>query len=308
MNRIFGTLLICVLLVQNLYSQSESSTGGVEEIIEASEPFIEKKSNGSINWTDQYIEAKGESVIDTARFKNPAQANAMASRGAVVVAQRNLLEIIEGVHVQGETTVRDMITESDVIQTKVDGILKNAQIVEGPKMNDFGLMEVTMRVPIYSNTGLASAVYQKKPQEALASGFETEKVGKKEVSSKKSKKEIRSIQDERTELEAIEDIIFQVTEGQFTPSVFPRIADAEGNTLMDLMDAYNINQDNLPKILKNNPKLIEKLKSNPKSTLVELVQDEGGNLIAKGNGKEVLEKIKNTGLDILKIAKSVILF
>jgi hypothetical protein len=35
---------------------------------ETAKPYIEEKTNGSINWTAQYIEAKGESVIDNELF------------------------------------------------------------------------------------------------------------------------------------------------------------------------------------------------------------------------------------------------
>jgi hypothetical protein len=86
------------------------------------------KELGKVDWSSQFIEAKGESVLDPERFKNPAQAKAMATRGAVVVAQRNLLEIVKGVHVQGETTVEDMMTKRDLITTRVEGIVKGAQI------------------------------------------------------------------------------------------------------------------------------------------------------------------------------------
>ena len=49
--------------------------------------IIEGNDTSQVNWTTQYIEAKGWSVIDTARFKIPGQAKLMARRGAVVDAQ-----------------------------------------------------------------------------------------------------------------------------------------------------------------------------------------------------------------------------
>jgi len=101
----------------------------VEQVIAQSKPVIQEKPNGSINWTEQYIEAKGASVIDNERFKNAAQAKLMAKRGAIVDAQRNLLEIIKGVNVTSETTVNDMITTRDYIYTRIDGVIKGAQLV-----------------------------------------------------------------------------------------------------------------------------------------------------------------------------------
>ena len=51
--------------------------------------YIQKEEGGQINWTTQFIEAEGEGIIDNERFKNPAQARALAIRAATVVAQRN---------------------------------------------------------------------------------------------------------------------------------------------------------------------------------------------------------------------------
>jgi hypothetical protein len=56
----------------------------------------------------------------------------MAERGAVVDAQRNLLEITEGVRVNGETVVKDYITQSDIIFSRVDGIVKGLKQPDWP--------------------------------------------------------------------------------------------------------------------------------------------------------------------------------
>lgn len=82
---------------------------------------------------------------------------AMARRGAVMDAQRNLLEIIKGVSVNSESTMEDLYVTSDIVKTRVDGVLKGAQIVEEGQNPD-GSYFVKMRVPLYGSTGsLASA-------------------------------------------------------------------------------------------------------------------------------------------------------
>ena len=306
-----NTLFFLVIMLGFMpltFAQKEAKSLALQEIISAADPFIEEKTNGSINWTDQYIEAKGESVVDTARFKNPAQANAMAGRGAVVVAQRNLLEIIQGVHVQGETTVKDMMVESDVIKVKVDGILKNAQVVAGPELNQFGLMEVTMRVPLYSGSGLAAVVAKPGSSKMSNPGNQSTPPPAPVTKGKKGKKGSSNSEPKAPEIEMIEDLVFQVTNGKIDPSLFPKITDLDGNTLLDMMEQYDVKTGNFPKILKDNKDLLEQIKSNPKAKVIELIQDEAGNLVAQGNGKEILERVKNTTVDLLKIAKSVILF
>jgi hypothetical protein len=301
-------------LGQLSFAQKKSKSTSIASIAESADPFIEEKSNGSINWTDQYIEAKGESVIDTARYKNPAQANAMASRGAVVVAQRNLLEIVEGVHIQGETTVKDMIVESDVIRARVDGVLKNAQVVEGPALNSFGLMEVTMRVPLYEGSGLASAVIEKKGKkgdeddESDEEYEDEEDAEEEDESSDRKRKGDKKKGPSEEDLELLENLVFEVTDGKIDPSLFPKITDIDGNTLLNLMDAYDGKGGRFPRIVRKNKDLIDQIKDNPKAKVVELIQDEGGNLVADGKGREILERVKNTTVDILGMAKSIILF
>ena len=61
----------------------------LDELLQVAKPIITPQANGQVNWSEQYIEAKGTAVIDYDRFPNQAQARAMATRGAIVVAQRN---------------------------------------------------------------------------------------------------------------------------------------------------------------------------------------------------------------------------
>lgn len=65
-----------------------------------------------------YIQVIGESEAGQSRYK--------ALRAATVVAQRDLLEIIKGINVSGNTTVVDGMLEKDEINTSVQGMLKGA--------------------------------------------------------------------------------------------------------------------------------------------------------------------------------------
>jgi hypothetical protein len=93
---------------------------------------------GTVNWETRYITAKG--IVD-----NPSQGMAMSRRGAIVDAQRNLLEIIKGVRINSETVVSDRMV-SEIIRTEVKGTLKNSEIVN--EEWDGNIYEVTMRVPL----------------------------------------------------------------------------------------------------------------------------------------------------------------
>ncbi len=103
---------------------------------------VEVVGQGSVNWTSGQITATGIGV-PPANPANPAQTRAMALRAAQVVALRNLLEIIKGVRVDSETVVENFMTRSDTVRTRVDGIVRGAQIVRTSYHSD-GSVEVTV--------------------------------------------------------------------------------------------------------------------------------------------------------------------
>lgn len=79
--------------------------------------LVEVRDQASI-FEKGYILIKGKSAS--------GQEESMAERVAVVVAQRNLLEIIKGLNLAGETTIINNTGMTDVINTKVAGFLKGA--------------------------------------------------------------------------------------------------------------------------------------------------------------------------------------
>ncbi len=103
---------------------------------------IETVGQGTINWTVGEVYATGIGA-PPANAVNPAQARAMAERAAMVVALRNLLETVKGVRVDSETVVEDFVTKSDVIRTRVDGIVRGAMPVRKQYLSD-GSVEITV--------------------------------------------------------------------------------------------------------------------------------------------------------------------
>jgi len=76
----------------------------------------------TINWTQGLIACEGESARGQESFA--------AKRVAVVVAQRNLLEVIKGVRIDSQTTVRDGLVGNDVITSRVEGVIRGAQVTK----------------------------------------------------------------------------------------------------------------------------------------------------------------------------------
>lgn len=116
--------------------------------------YIQDQGSGQINWTQKYIEVEGAAVAPAG---TPAgQARLLAQRAAKAVAYRNLLEIVQGVQVDAETTVRDFVTESDVIRTRVSGVVKGARQMGKTRFMSDGTVAMTLRMPLFGQ--LAQAV------------------------------------------------------------------------------------------------------------------------------------------------------
>ena len=98
--------------------------------------------------------ARGIVVINK-RMRPMSRAVLMARRGAIVDAQRRLLEAIKGVHIDAKTTVEDLEETHDIVVAKVQGTVKGAVIIDEMKKHKslseiyrLGYYWVTMAVPL----------------------------------------------------------------------------------------------------------------------------------------------------------------
>jgi hypothetical protein len=246
----------------------------IQEIMSIAKPIVEQKENGVVNWTEQYIEATGVSFMDFERFKIEGQAEEMAKRGAIVIAQRNLLEIISGLRITGQTIVRDFVTESDVVMSRIDGVIKGAQMV-GEAVVTKNSVKVTMRVPIYdSQRGIAPVIQQNM----------IEKNPQLSDMMNKNMLQNQDINEEEFPFFALD------MKGQtFTPSMFPKIVDGEGNVLIDFATIYNSEIGEFPQFFQI-PQLIKDGKYAEAITTIPGLVDKDGNIkINTGHN----DKVKN---------------
>lgn len=266
------------------------------------QPIVEKEQNGLVNWGDQYVEAVGQSVIDTIRFKNPAQARAMAIRGATVVAQRNLLEIIKGVNIVGETTVEDMITTKDVVQSRVEGVIKGAVPVGKPRIAD-GLVEVTLRVPLYANNGIAPLVVEpaKEIIDSIAKASPNARLDDNTTTASVSGTVTPEIQ------EKLKNVVFNLNGQKLNPSMFPMMVDENNNMIFDFTKIYDPNKGQFPKYLQLGKDVLNAVGFKKGAEVIDVVQNSEGKLVVKS------EDVKKSGWDKVfnvlgKIAKFVLMF
>lgn len=113
-----------------------------------------------VNWQGRVITVTGIGLAPP-NAVNRTQAKGLASQAARADAYRKLAEIVNGVRVEGETTIEKMLTTRDQIQLKVSATIKGAKVTNETFMSD-GSYRVTMQVPLFGvSNSLASAVLEK---------------------------------------------------------------------------------------------------------------------------------------------------
>lgn len=121
---------------------------------------VAAKAVEGVDWHNRIITVTGESVAPP-NVINQAQAKALASRGAKADAYRRLAEFINGVRVEGETTVENLVTTKDTVKLSVAATIKGATVIDENFFSD-GIYRVKMQVPIFGgNNSLAGAVFER---------------------------------------------------------------------------------------------------------------------------------------------------
>lgn len=116
------------------------------------------KVDAATDWNSGVITATGTGIPTMGT--SGAQARILARRAAIADAYRQLLEMTKGVQVDAETTVEMMMVTSDVIRTKVSGIVNGARVID-EKITPDGAYEVTMQIGMFGTNSLADAVIER---------------------------------------------------------------------------------------------------------------------------------------------------
>lgn len=106
---------------------------------------------GYIDWTNMRAVASGLGVPPDSAM-SMGQWQAMAARASVVDAQRNLLEVVKGVHIDSTTTVHNFETEQDAIVSRISGVLTGARVIETIQLAD-GSFQSIVAMPLDGDLG-----------------------------------------------------------------------------------------------------------------------------------------------------------
>jgi len=117
-------------------------------------------ASDGVDWENQKVVVTGMGIAPPTAV-NAAQARMLARRAAVVDGYRQMAEQINGVQVDAESTVENMMILSDIVRTKVSACIKGARVLDEQILPD-GSYAVRMEVPLFgSSNSLAAAVLQR---------------------------------------------------------------------------------------------------------------------------------------------------
>jgi hypothetical protein len=104
--------------------------------------------DAQIDWTKNVITVTGAGAPPDRG--NNAQKRLMAQRAAKADAYRQLVEVINGVHVSSQTIVKDFVTESDEIKTEISGLVQGAEQLGDYKYLPDGSVEIQLQIKLFS--------------------------------------------------------------------------------------------------------------------------------------------------------------
>jgi len=99
---------------------------------------IDQSDDCIINWTQGNIDCTAESAEGQSRFA--------AKIAAKTLAKRDMLGTVKGVQIDSETTVKDGLLASDIIRSRVSGMIKGCQIIKTTYNNETRSATATARI------------------------------------------------------------------------------------------------------------------------------------------------------------------
>ena len=119
------------------------------------------KVDAAPNWNTNTIQVTGMGVANPNMSVSPAHLSMMARRAAITDAYRQLAEVVNGVQVDAETTVEQMLLTSDIVRTKISAVIKGARIVSEGELSGGGY-SVTMEIAMFGGeNSLAETVIER---------------------------------------------------------------------------------------------------------------------------------------------------
>ncbi len=205
---------------------------------------LEDEMIGGIDWENNLVYAVGDGVPPT-NAVSPAQARVRAKRAAIDEAMARLLEATKEVRVDAESTTRNYINENRLVNTRVSGLVRHAEITELRQAED-GSYQIMMRMPIHGEQGMSGALLPMAMANIQKVGIAT-RVVRDDAKFGSAPRKTRPVEtvvstSKTTEATAAPEeasmaytsLIVDASGKEAAPAMYPRILNKHGEVLYDL--------------------------------------------------------------------------
>ena len=159
-------------------------------------------------------------AVGNPEHRTAAQREQMAKRAAVVIAQRSLVEYLEGFALVGDTLVKDGMGQYDVVRSAVSGFIKGSQVVFQEYSKDKDTAIAIIMLGLHGPKGFASSIYERMSTDPkLKEALQTDKPDFKAPPAKLD--------------ESYDGLIIDASEQNFRPALMNRIFATKGDVLYD---------------------------------------------------------------------------
>lgn len=156
LTHIFITILAVLgAIMASIAQEAEAIDPATMPVPAATDVVQMINKDAKIDWTLFQFRAVGIGVAP--ENATGGSAKAMAREAAITIAERNLLKVVQGVHITSETTVENLVLTSDIIKTNLEGVLIGAVVVQEVDLND-GSYKVVVAMPLLGEQGVAKAI------------------------------------------------------------------------------------------------------------------------------------------------------
>ncbi|MCX7966123.1 MAG: hypothetical protein N2596_05820 [Syntrophorhabdaceae bacterium] len=212
-----------------LYAQQPPVDTGIDSAFVTANEWLNKNnltitgSAAGANYEQAFIQdailVVGEAVAP-AHITHPAQREIMAKRGAVVMAQRQLAEILNGFAIVGDTLVKDGMTQYDVVRSAVAGLVKGAQVVVQEYNKEKDMAIAILKLGMHGPKSFAGTLYEKMFSDPNL---------KKELKIDKPAFKVKPVPID----DKYDGLIIDASEQNFRPALINRIFTEKGEVLYD---------------------------------------------------------------------------
>ena len=224
---LLGVVLSSVLIAPPVAGQQEQVPANIQKMattFAAVETFLQQNrlditDNPKEAFMNGYILVMGEG-LPSPIARTPGQKRLTAERATTVQAYRALAEMLDGVAVVGDTVVKDMVLQYDVVRAAVAGFVRGAQVVYKHWDEKEEVAVVLVKVGMDGPQGFASLMYQ-------------QFLGNQSIKNQ-TVKEVPQMKDKPVPVaENFDGLIVDATGLNFRPALINRIFNTKGEAVYD---------------------------------------------------------------------------